>query len=336
VSSISDTPEIPSYIKKLPTYGQHPNGCGLASLLMLINAPAVEPIKEFLDQIWEKLDPLYGEIQYESVEYRWAIALQYILLKAVGYGDKDKIYKFYMDRLDYGFEDHRIINRFNQEQQRDLLIQKQKLAEAFTYLHYIEDHDYVTPFLLSRNLHTMKTDMELKILAELFNFQFQYQESEDGTGALYFLPGEIKDSLSKSGQKKWQTMEQWCQNPDNIILWGKEHHWLAVNGVYRENSKEVPDVTKNKEWKLGKLFINVNDPANAKRVVVKASLLNGNDRFYFFTKRPKTDFKIFKEFLKATEKDIIEEQKRWKKYEDQKREAQEYNAMMKKSSASKK
>lgn len=45
---------------ELPLYAQHTNGCGLASLLMLINVPKNPSIKKFLDKIWSYIKPLYN------------------------------------------------------------------------------------------------------------------------------------------------------------------------------------------------------------------------------------------------------------------------------------
>jgi hypothetical protein len=318
----ADSVAPPPYVRNNPIYAQHPNGCGLASLLMLLDLPKNPEIEQFLEACWEKLTPVYGAIEYSRPELRWAIVLQYILLKVLGYGDKENIYEFFMNRIDYAFEDQRIMNRFTQEQARDQLIKQQKMLEAFTYLHYIEDHDYITPHLLSRNLHTMKTDMELKILAEIFNFKFEFQESEDNTGAIYFSPKEIHSPIPKSAQKKYMILEKYAKNPDYITLLGKHHHWLAMNGVYRENYEEVPDAGKNKSWDLPDLIYDMNDPAAVKRIAYGMQMLTLTDRFYLFSKRPKADYKVFKLILDAIEQDQDEEVKRWKKYEEQKRAAQ--------------
>ncbi|MCF2140378.1 MAG: hypothetical protein K9W44_10035 [Candidatus Lokiarchaeota archaeon] len=227
---------------ELPLYAQHTNGCGLASLLMLINVPKNPSIKKFLDKIWSYIKPLYNNPPVVKPELQWAIVLQYILLKIVGYADKEDLYAFFNQRLEFMYEDQRIMNKFNQEQYYNTLLRKKKLLEAYTFLHYTEDHDYITPLLLYKNLHTMKTDLELKILAELFNYQFLYQDAEDYTGAIYFTSQELGREISQSARVKWNRLEKFSQHPDIIILYGQQHHWLAVRGFYKIQAKDnIPE-----------------------------------------------------------------------------------------------
>ncbi|WP_457559156.1 hypothetical protein [Candidatus Harpocratesius sp.] len=227
---------------ELPLYAQHTNGCGLASLLMLINVPKNPSIKKFLDKIWSYIKPLYNNPPVVKHELQWAIVLQYILLKIVGYADKEDLYTFFNERLEFMYEDQRIMNKFNQEQYYNTLLRKKKLLEAYTFLHYTEDHDYITPLLLYKNLHTMKTDLELKILAELFNYQFLYQDAEDYTGAIYFTSQELGREISQSARVKWNRLEKFSQHPDVIILYGQQHHWLAVRGFYKIQAKNnIPE-----------------------------------------------------------------------------------------------
>ena len=137
------------HIRHIPTYTQHVNGCGLSSMLMLLDLPKSEEIKAFLEKIWEKIKGIYGKTSNNQNDLQLSVALQYLLLKSVGFSDKDTIYQFFNQRLEYLFEDHRIINKYNQEQYRQDLLNKHQPDEAYTYLHYLEgDHDYITPFLL--------------------------------------------------------------------------------------------------------------------------------------------------------------------------------------------
>lgn len=239
-------------IREIPVYAQHTNACGLASLLMLIDIPNNPKIQHFLEAVWNHIKPLYEQPVIKKPELKWAIVLQYVLLKILGYADKEDLYEFFNQRLEFMYEDQRIMNKFNQEQYYNDLLRKKKYLEAYTYLHYTEDHDYVLPLILFKNLHTMKTDLELKVLAEFFNYQFMYQEAEDYTGAIYFTNQELGREISQSARVKWNKLEKFAQEPNTIILYGQQHHWLAVRGVYKIKAKddipeEVVEVIKERD-----------------------------------------------------------------------------------------
>jgi len=319
------------YIRHIPTYTQHVNGCGLSSMLMLLDLPKSEEIKAFLEKIWEKIKSIYGKTSINQKDLQLSVALQYLLLKSVGFSHKDTIYTFFNQRLEYLFEDHRIINKYNQEQYRQDLLNKHQPDEAYTYLHYLEgDLDYITPLILMANIHTMKTDAELKILAEIFNYEFMYQDSEDQTGALYFTKQDLLKKIPESTKEKWGKLDELSNNSDIIILYGQYHHWLAIRGIYRihqltqiKNTKEnvdlenIPELDEKLEinkWNRKTMIIDMNDPATSTTVQLNFSQLSEGDRFYIFKKRPNTDFKIFKRFLKYIDNDTKEEEKRWKNF----------------------
>ena len=58
----------------------------------------------------------------------------------------------------------------------------------------------------------------------------------------------------------------------------------------------------------------MNDPATSTTVQLNFSQLSEGDRFYILKKRPNTDLKIFKKFLKYIDNDTKEEEKRWKSF----------------------
>ena len=319
------------YIRHIPTYTQHVNGCGLSSLLMLIDLPKHEEIKEFLERIWEKISGIFGKTSFNQKDLKLAVALQYLLLKSVGISHKDAIYQFFNERLEFLYEDHKIINKYNQEQFRQELLNKHQLDEAYTFLHYLEgDHDYITPLILMTNIHTMKTDAELKILAEIFNFEFLYQDSEDQTGAFYFSKQDLVKKIPETTKEKWNRLEKFSNDPEVIILYGQYHHWLAIRGIYRihqltqikkpqeneelDKPQEVGENFDSNEWNRQSMIIDMNDPATSTTVQLNFSQLSEGDRFYILKKRPNTDFKIFKKFLKYIDNDTKEEEKRWKNF----------------------
>lgn len=307
-------------IRDLPKYIQFPNGCGLASLLMLIDPPNNPEILHFLDYAWERLKGLFEDARAKRAELRWAIVLQYVLLKCVGYAQKDALYEFLTKRIDSVFEDQRIITKFNLDETRNRLLTEKKPHEAYCYLHYLEEHDFVLPLVLRRQINIMKTDIELKILAELFNYQFLFQESEDMTGAVYFSKDELAGICPQTANKKWLLLESISKNPANLVLWGKFHHWLAVRTIYRNPKKNLPDGFDSqpdlqKSLDLGKyLLIAANDPASGTVIVHNMDNLKEADRFYCFVKRPQSDYRIFAQILNYIQEDLPEERKRWAHY----------------------
>ncbi|TFH27253.1 MAG: hypothetical protein E4G98_06300, partial [Promethearchaeota archaeon] len=230
---------LESTVRDLPIYRQHMNGCGLAAVLMLLDIPHNPPIKSFLNKVWDHIHELFEDPLFHHQEMKWAIALQYLLLKALGYAEKEDLYAFLSGRLEFLYEDQRIMNRFNQEQYYNSLLTHKKISEAYTILHYTETHDYVTPLILFKTLHTMKTDLELKVLAEIFNYEFLYQDSEDYTGAIYFTNKELGREIAQTARVKWNRLEKLVQQPKIIVLYGQAHHWLAIRGFYKISSHQA-------------------------------------------------------------------------------------------------
>ncbi|MHA1673916.1 MAG: hypothetical protein ACTSYI_09830 [Promethearchaeota archaeon] len=233
---------LESKVRDLPIYRQHMNGCGLAAFLMLLDIPHNPPIKSFLDKVWDHIHEQFEDPLFDQKEMKWAISLQYLLLKALGYAEKNDLYTFFSGRLEFLYEDQRIMNKFNQEQYYNSLLTHKKISEAYTILHYTENHDYVTPLILFKNLHTMKTDLELKVLGEIFNYEFLYQDSEDYTGAIYFTNKELGREIAQTARVKWNRLEKLVQQPGIVVLYGQAHHWLAVRGFYKiTNHRAIPD-----------------------------------------------------------------------------------------------
>ena len=343
-------------IRNIPTYTQHPNGCGLSAVLMLLDLPQNKEIEEFLQKTWNKVKLIFLKTKFEKKELQYAVALQYLLLKSVGYSlkeGKEQIYSFFRDRLNYTYEDIRVMNSFNQEQFHKTMLDQGKSNEGYLYLHYSQDRDYITPIMLMENIHTMKTDLELKILAEIFNYEFLYQDSEDMTGAIYFTQKELKKKISQNTKVKWNKLEQFANNPDYIIIYGQYYHWLSIRGIYRtsqlkkidqiklletpddQNPKEttekstkstlevIQDIFQDdffdmKDWNYKKMMIDLNDPALNERVVLNFQSLSESDRFYIFKKRPDSNFQIFENFLTHLSHDIRHEMALWKEYVDTK------------------
>ncbi len=314
-------------LKHLPKYGQFSNGCGLASLLMLLNPEENPNIKEFLEKEWDYISSLFDRYHYNSNEYHWALVLQYLLLKCLGNSDdesRDPIYEFFEKRIKWIYHDQKLVNKSVQESQRSLLLEKNKPNEAFTYGDYLGDSDFLTPLIIMKNIHVMKTDAELKVLAEIFDFKFEYQEFDDITGAITFLAEELTSKTVKkeNARKKWNTLEMYSNDSKYLLLYGKAHHWLAIKDVYKKCPEEAikGKVDNKKSWKAKNLILEVNDPAQKRTLKLDFDDIQLSDRILVFSKRSanKTEsfkpFSLFEPLLKLTKEDAPVEVELWRQY----------------------
>ena len=93
----------------LPIYKQLPSGCGLSSFLMLINPDRNENFKEFLNTLFDDIEfftysfkPTYLELD----EYKWSIALGYLLLKCFG---DNLISEYLSNKLEEIYDNYKLI-----------------------------------------------------------------------------------------------------------------------------------------------------------------------------------------------------------------------------------
>ena len=303
-------------LRDLPAYGQYSNGCGLASLLMLLNPPKNPEIEVFLNKTWEILTPLLEEFAEKEIEYKWALVLQYILLKVQGNSedsDKNELHEIFRTRMEYNYDDQCYINLFTQQQKRTALLDKDQEKEAYLCLHYEEGEDLLTPFQILENLSDMKTDMELKILANIFNFEFDYQKfSHDITGAVVFLPKELKGKhIKENTKKKWRILEKKMENEDTIMFYGRVHHWMPIRGFYLK--------LKN-HWNARSMFFNINDPLTKRSVDFNIKDITSHDRFLIFKKRnngEKNAGKMRSLIERILKEDVEKELTIWKRYQEE-------------------
>jgi hypothetical protein len=178
---------------ELPLAPQVPNGCGLATLLMNVNPDNCKEYKEFLDRLFDiikKFIPFASKLSVK--EFRWAYALECILLKAQAYGTWDFLYEFLNDRMEYAFEDQRFVNRSMIEGFKQMMVQKRKVDYLEYPLNQYLEYGYLNYVLVDNFIKVMKTDVELKILMELFDYQFEYQNTGDLFGAVVFESSEVR------------------------------------------------------------------------------------------------------------------------------------------------
>ncbi|TFG00980.1 MAG: hypothetical protein EU541_00830, partial [Promethearchaeota archaeon] len=93
-----------------PSYRQLPNGCGLNTFLMLINPDKYTEFKSFLFNLYDEIEFITQTIRsYHKrlKEYKWAIALNYLLLKVLG---ENELSEFIHRKYSEEFENYKLIS----------------------------------------------------------------------------------------------------------------------------------------------------------------------------------------------------------------------------------
>ena len=257
-------------VKSLPLYAQLPNCCGLSTFLMLLNPEQNDQYKLFLDELYEKIQNLMSQ---GRKEFRWSIALDYILLKTLG----DNLIATYLKKqLKESFINYRAIMDFELKKTITRSFRGSfKLKNKQTYEFF--SRNVICHNILRKSLYEMRTDMDLKILFTLFGGTFypQKQENPDGTGALYFTRKDFEQGNYKN---KLKIMEKHLKNPNNnfinCIALNMGFHWVAITNI---NTKRN--------------YIQYNNPLggrNSRRNIGKR--ISEGYRFYLFSHNPHDAF----------------------------------------------
>jgi hypothetical protein len=300
VINLTSGNELPT-VRELPLYQQLHNACGLASLLMLLNLPQNPRMEQFVSELTKMIKPLLPKMyEYES-DFARQYALEYLLLKAQGTGNKTALYKYLQTRFSYAYEDQKAINNHLLTIKREKFLEMNMPTVVKAYDEYIlGGSDFIAKSLLEDETQTVKTDIELKLLIEIFGYQYISTDSGDGTGALYFT--------TKQAIRGIQTLFNAMLNSSRFVLIGRQNHWLAMTGIYTKNPKywflkdgETPDIP------LKELIICVNDPIiRASREYPLLEILE-DSRFYIFENRNENLRWLWDELLALFKQDIQSE-----------------------------
>jgi hypothetical protein len=199
----------------MPFYGQLPNCCGLSTFLMMINPEKYRGFKIFLNHLYEKIEFLNNQ---KINEYKWTIAINYLLLKSVGYNIiRDFIYKKDPELVDYYMP----------------IIHFDIANEQFSI------DNLVKASFFNRYLYTMKRDKDLKILFYLFGgiYHEQEQEISDSTRSLYYTKKDFKEKAFIKRKTKIMIDHLLNNTGDKkpSIALNVGYHWVAIQSI-KENT----------------------------------------------------------------------------------------------------
>jgi hypothetical protein len=311
--NISKPDEELPYIWDYPLVKQMHNACGLATVLMAIDPDRNPRLRYFLNEIFNLIKPLIRTLNFHELNEveQDHYVLEYLLLKAQGAGSKQFLYDFLIQRFGATYEDQRAINNYLLTSKREKYLASNMFAVAKAYDNYILEGDLINAYMLEDELHTFKTDIELKVLMEIFGYQYIPTESGDKTGALFFTK-----------QNAAENIERLCAahiNPDRRIIFGMENHWTLITGVY-------PDNVKNWRMKHGKytqgmnikdIIIAFNDPLGPDENEVGAWTLPPSLRFYVFEDRKENLRTFWDQIIAAVKADVPAEVEQMRRIDQQ-------------------
>ncbi len=203
----------------LPFYGQMSVSCGISTFLMLINPERNAKFKDFLNEFYLNISHL---MKQSRIEFKWSIAITYILLKSLG---------------------NNILNDFLSDKVPEIVDYYMPIVHyQISNKNFTQDNK-ISKVVLKKSLNTMRTDADLKILFYLFGGRFfpQQQESCDGTGGLYFTSKDFRSSNGKFNEKLTILKAHLNnQKGDTIpcIALNIGYHWVAINSI-SENVLEI-------------------------------------------------------------------------------------------------
>ncbi len=297
---------------ELPLAPQVPNGCGLATLLMNVNPEKYKEYKEFLDRVFDIVKQFLPFASKISVkEFRWAYVLQCLLLKAQAYGNWDFLYEFLNERMEYAFEDQRFVNQSMIEGYKQTMVQKRKVDYLERPLNQYLDQGLLNYVMVDNFIKVMKTDVELKILMEFFDYQFEYQNTGDLFGAVVFEANEVRKP-GESVRTKLSLLKQKLKDPNYRIFFGVGHHWVAMTAVVDKNptvdaTKETSKARKEEKIDAKQVLFLINDPMTPRKSQIMLKNLSGSCRIYIFKRRNQGVSDIHKKIIETWASEVEKE-----------------------------
>lgn len=197
------------------------NCCGLSTFLMLIIPEKNLMFKKFLNELYSKISFL---LKKERNEFKWSIALDYILLKTAG---KNILSEFLNEQIP-DFLNYITIMIYLLENE-SFRVSHRKSQDFF-------EKNLVNSYILRRSLFSMRKNVDLNIFFSLFGGGFYPQEQEiyDGTGSLYFTRNDFNLS-SPIFDAKIQILKDHLLSSENesikCIALNKGFHWVAISSI---------------------------------------------------------------------------------------------------------
>lgn len=226
-----------------PSYRQLPNGCGLNTFLMLINPDNHTDFKDFLFELYDNIDFITQDIKKfhkRLDEYKWAISLNYLLLKILG---ENPFSNFLCKEYSDEFENYQLVNLFELKNNLKRKLrglsddQRQKAISFF-------DNFLIKPLVFTANLYEMRTNLDLKMLFSLFGGESITlpQYNKDGTGAIFFERSDFHQD-SSVGEEKIKLLKDHLRNTSDsqihCITLNRGYHWTPVRSLSNLSTKYI-------------------------------------------------------------------------------------------------
>ncbi len=284
---------------ELPLYPQVSNGCGLATLLMNINPIKNRADAKFLEAAYEQVRqmiPYSSKIPTEA--FQWAYTLQYLLMKCTTPNAHSFLADYLNEALSYTIEDQIFLYQANMQGFLARMIKDGKPYFSIPIEAYLNE-GLLNYLLLEKELKQMKTDIELKILMEIFGYSFEFQQTDDPFGAIKFEEEELAEPTETTFEKI-KLLDSLLKNPDYRFFFGIAHHWVALTAII--NTK--PNSSK---FRAKNYVLRFNDPNSVEKAAINFKRLSGACRIYAFKKNTRDYGKLQQELLKAITADIEKE-----------------------------
>jgi len=208
---------------------------------MLINPEENPQFKEFMNEFFEEIDFLVPRLTQKGrllKEYKWSVVINYLLLKIMG----DNLLSERLREVlpEFFLEDYQvhIIHKLKNENSRII----RRLAQGFkNYYYSFFDSFLVNPYVLERDLNTMKKDVDLRILFALFGGTYSHQTHETlgSKGEICFsredFGGERKP-YSEKIQILYEHLEKAESKTVSSIMLNTHSHWVSVTSIDKEKS----------------------------------------------------------------------------------------------------
>lgn len=202
---------------------------------MLINPDKQTDFKAFLFDLYDELEFITRHIKAfhkRLKEYKWAIALNYLLLKILG---ENRMSRFLNGEYPEEFENYQLISLFElkndlKRRLRGLSDKQAKKATSFF------DNYKVNPHVFGANLYEMRTNLDLKMLFSLFGGESVKEPkfNKDGTGAICFERADFRDGSSVAEEKIELLKDHLHESNDSeihCITLNRGYHWTPVRSL---------------------------------------------------------------------------------------------------------
>ena len=284
---------------------------------MLIDPEENSKFKKFMNDFFEEIEFLIPRLTQKGKllkEYKWTVVINYLLLKIMGDNLlseqlREKLPEFFLE--DYQVH---IIHKLKNENSRII----RRLAQRFkNYYYSFFDSFLINPYVLERDLNTMKKDVDLRILFALFGgiYIHQTHDTLGSKGEIFFsredFEGEGKP-YSEKIQLLYEHLEKSGNKTASSIILNINSHWVSVTSIDKE--KSLVFFNDPKSGRESKIKINKKTPPAFLFYLYEynpdEALILKDGVMEFLVKESEKEMKELKKFLKVLvenfEKDIEE------------------------------